>query len=91
VPHAFDSVVVEVDVRDLDVLRQRLGVDRKAMILRRDFDLLRLLVEDRLVAAAVAELELVRLAAEREPQQLMPRQMPKTGFLPRTPLIASTA
>jgi hypothetical protein len=37
----------------------------------------------RLVAAAMAELELVSLAAEGDGESWWPRQMPKIGLLPR--------
>ena len=38
VPNSSDCVVIEVSVRDFQALRQALLVDRKAMILRRDFN-----------------------------------------------------
>ena len=51
--------------------RQRVGIDREAVILRRDLDLPGLELLHRLIRAAVAELQLVRLAAQRQAQQLM--------------------
>lgn len=52
------SAVVEVDVRDLDVGRQRGRVDGEVVVLGRDLDAARGLVADRVVASVVAELEL---------------------------------
>ena len=39
VAKAGDRVVVEVDVRDLNIGRQRIGVDGEAVVVRRDLDL----------------------------------------------------
>ena len=38
VPHAFDAVVVEVDVRDFDFRRQAVGLDGEAVVVRGDLD-----------------------------------------------------
>src|SRR5215203_6440241 len=66
------GVVVQVDVRDLDLGRKRTGVNGKSMIVRSDLDLAGREVFDRLVSAAVPELEFVSFAAERRADQLMP-------------------
>src|ERR1043166_2428674 len=67
VAETFERLVVEIDVHVLDlVLRQRVGIDRKAVILRGDLDAAGAEVLDRMIAAAMAELQLVRPAAERE-------------------------
>ena len=58
-------------MRDLDVGRQRFRIDRKAMILRRDLDLAGLEFLDRVVRAAMPELQLVGIAAHRERQDLV--------------------
>ena len=50
---------------------QRVGVDREAVVLGADLDLAGREVLAGLVAAVVAELELVRLAAEREAEDLV--------------------
>src|SRR5687768_16444556 len=81
VPHAFERVVVEVDVRCLDVGRQRLRADREAMVLRRDLDPARSLVDDRLIRAAMAKLELERLSAICQAQQLMAQADAEDGLL----------
>ena len=41
VAQAFDRAVVQVQVRDVRVGRQRVGIDREAVVLRRDLDLAR--------------------------------------------------
>ena len=69
---AFQRLVVQVDVREFDfVLVQRVGVDREAVIVRGDFDVAGDLVEHRMIRAAVAELQLVGFAAQREAEDLM--------------------
>ena len=50
---------------------QRIGIDREAVIVRGDFDLAGELVQHRMIRAAMAELQLVGLAAEREAEDLM--------------------
>ena len=39
-------------------------------------------IEHRMIRAAMAELQLVRLAAKREPQDLMPQADPEDGTFP---------
>ena len=70
-PQPFDRAVVQIEVRHLHVARQRFGIDRKAVVLRRDLDLSGLEKFHRMIRAAVAELQLEGLAAEREPENLM--------------------
>lgn len=61
---AFDGLVVEVDVRHLDVRRECVRLQGEAVVLAGDFNLAADLVEDGLVGAAVSEFEFVDLAAE---------------------------
>ena len=79
---AFDHVVVQIDVGDEHPAvpavtvrgRNRLadrGVDGEAEVVRGDLDLAGGRVLDRLVDAAVAELELVRAEPQRAAQQLI--------------------
>ena len=68
----FDRPVVQVGVRDLDVRGEPLRIDRIAVVLRRDLDAARAEVLDGLVPASVAELELERLRAHRDPEDLVP-------------------
>ena len=55
VSQAGDRLVVEIDVRDLNIGREAVAIDRKAVIVRGDLDLAGGQVFDRLVAATVAE------------------------------------
>ena len=50
-----NRVVVQVNVRYLDFRRQAFGFDRKAVIMRGDFDFSGRQILDRLVAAAMSE------------------------------------
>ena len=69
---AFERLVVQIDVRDVDLVEvERVGVDREAVIVRRDLDLLRELVAHRMVGAAMSEFQLVGFAAEGEAEQLV--------------------
>ena len=72
VPQALERLIVEVDVAQLDVGWKSGGIDREAMILGGDLDLAGRLVADRVVGAAVAELELEGLAAEGLAENLVP-------------------
>ena len=51
--------------------RQRLGIHGEAVVLRGDLDLAGLEFLDRMIRAAVAELQLEGLAAERQPEDLV--------------------
>lgn len=59
VPHTLDRAVIQVQVGHLDRGRQAVGIDREAMILGGDFDFLGGHMHDRLIAAAMAEFELI--------------------------------
>ena len=65
------GAVVEVDVADLDAVRQAFAVDRVAVVLRRDVHAARRDVAYRVVGAAVAERQLVRLRAEGAARDLV--------------------
>src|SRR6266487_5478640 len=71
VPEAFDGLVVEVDAIHENAGGQRLRLDGKAMILRRDFHATGREVLDRLIGAAMAEFQLERFAPERLPKNLV--------------------
>ena len=71
VTQTFDGLVVQVHVRDFQIRRQGLRVNRETVVLRRNFDFAGLEFLDRVVGAAVAELELIGIGAHRERQDLM--------------------
>src|SRR5207248_11804338 len=55
VTQSFDSSVVQIQMRHLDIVGQRFRIDREAVILRRDFDLSSLQLLHRMVRASVTE------------------------------------
>jgi len=71
VSHAFDTLVVEVDVRHFHFGRQAVGLHCKAVIMRGDLDVAVAKILDWLIAAAMTKYELESFAAKRAPQQLM--------------------
>src|SRR5690554_2583869 len=67
----LDRVVVKVHVGDYSAHRpKRVGVRGEPVVLRGDLDLAGRFVSDRLIRAAMPELELVRPATQRPGQQL---------------------
>src|SRR5947209_1206509 len=64
-------LVVQVSVCLLNVLRKRVRIDIEVVILSRNLDLACLVIHDRVIAAMVAELQLVGLAAQRQPKDLV--------------------
>ena len=69
---AFQRLVVQIDVGELDLVQvERIGIHREAVIVRRDLHLVGELVQHRVIGAAMAELQLVGLAAKREAENLM--------------------
>src|SRR5262245_199742 len=71
VTRTFDRAVVQIEVCDLHVLRQRLGIYRKAVILRGNLDLARPQFLDGMVRSAMAELQLERLRAHCQTKNLV--------------------
>lgn len=70
-PQSCYRIVVEVDVRDLDLGRQRIGIDRESVIMRCDLDLARREVLDGLIAAAMTEFKFISRPPERLAQKLV--------------------
>jgi len=65
-------MVVEIEVRQFNVPAfEAVHIDTKAVILAGYLDLCGFEVLDRVICAAVAELELVRPGAKRQRQELM--------------------
>src|SRR5213592_4762605 len=79
VGHALDRAIVQVDMSHLELRREGIRIDREAMVLRGDVDAAGPQVLDRLVAAAVAELQLERLSSEGERKQLVAEADPQEG------------
>src|SRR6185295_9166302 len=68
---ALDGAVVEVDVRDFRAVAEGIWIDGEAVVLRGDLYLAGGEVLHWLIAAVMAELELVGAAAEGEAQDLV--------------------
>ena len=71
VPETFDSVVIQIDMRDLAIGRERISIHREAVILRGDFDAPRGQVLHGLIASVMPKGQFVSSGAERKPHQLM--------------------
>ena len=68
----FDRPVIQIGVGNFDVIRYRGGINRKPMVLRRDFDLSRVKILDRMIAAPMTKLQFVGGRAHRLSEYLMP-------------------
>lgn len=79
---SFDAIVVEIEMRDFDVRRERRRAHGETVIVRGNFDAVGDQIFYRLICAAMSELQFVRFAAEREPKICCPRQIPKIGLRP---------
>ena len=71
VTHAFDALVVEIYVRDLNLGRQRVGFHREAMIVRSDFHVAVAEILNGLVTATMSEHQFESLTTKSATQQLM--------------------
>src|SRR4030095_10848089 len=69
--HAFDSLVVEVDVCNSNLLRQADRIDSEPVILGRNFHLIEIGIENRLISSMVSELKLECTATEGESHDLV--------------------
>src|SRR5580692_7688570 len=72
VPQAFESRVVQVDVRQLNfTFRQRIRIDREVVVMRCDLDLTALQLLYRMIPTVVAKLQLESFSAKRNADELM--------------------
>src|SRR5262249_7436262 len=72
VAQAFERVVVQIDVGQLDIaLLERIGIDSEVVVVRGDLNLAALKAFHRMIAAVVPELQLVCPATECETDELM--------------------
>ena len=70
--HAFQRLVVEIDVRQFHfALRQRIGIDGEIMVVRGDLDFAAGQLLHRMIAAVVAEFQLKGLASKGNAGELM--------------------
>src|SRR5262245_37695634 len=81
---AFAGVVVQVDMRDLDVVQiETFRVDREAVILRGDLHLFALDIKNRMITAVMSEFQLVGFAAQSQSENLMAQTNPEDRLLPQ--------
>src|SRR5947199_4604919 len=91
VGHALDRAVVQIPVRHLELRTwEGVGIDREAVVLRRDVDAPRTKVFHGLVPAALPEFQFERRPSEGEGQQLVAEADPENrdtarDFLRRHP------
>ena len=70
--HALVGVVVQIKMGDFDIAgRQRFGIDTKAVILGGDFHLIGQKIFHRMIRAVMAEFQLERFSAQRDPAKLV--------------------
>src|SRR5262245_7792636 len=79
VTQAFNRPVVEIEVRDLDVVWQRGRVDGKPMVLRRDLNSSGAKLLHWMVSAAMSKLQLKRVGPERQTHDLVSETDAKRG------------
>src|SRR5438034_11699923 len=69
---AFNGVVVQIDVSNVDFVHvQTFRVDSETVILRRNFHLLALCVQDRMISTMMSEFQFECSPPEREAHNLM--------------------
>ncbi len=71
--HAFNTAIVEIDMRHFNLRRETIGLDRETVIVRSDFHSALLQVFHRLVSAAMPKGEFESLTAKGAAQQLVPK------------------
>src|ERR1017187_1271375 len=77
-PHAFERIVVQIYVRQLNfALRKRIWIDGKIVVMCGDFDLSARQLLHRMIPAMVAELQLEGLASQSNARELMPQTNPE--------------
>src|SRR5262249_5446668 len=75
-PHAFNGVVIEVDVRGLEGIRHGAGINGETVVFCGDEYPLCLHIADRLIAPMMPEFQLHGLGATRQSEDLMPETNP---------------
>src|SRR5262245_1931275 len=78
---SFNGVVVQVDVRDVNVVEiQTFRIYRKTVVLSGDLHLLPLKVQNWMIAAMMSEFQLVRTASQRKTENLVAKANPEHRF-----------
>src|SRR6185295_60793 len=69
----FHRIVIQIDMRDLTITGQRIGIDCESVILRRNLNPSRKQILHRVIPPVMPKRQLVSAASECEPHQLMPK------------------
>jgi len=80
-PHPFHRTIIEIDVGDFHVRRQRFRVDRKTMILSSDRNPSSGQIFDRLIPAAMTKLQFCSIPTVGEAEKLVSETNPKDWAL----------
>ena len=67
----FNRLVVEVSVGHPDMIRKTFFINRKSVVVARDFNLIGLKIHNRMVPPVVSAFELVGTASQSQSQNLM--------------------
>ena len=73
----FDRLIIQVDVGDCSSTLERVYVNTKPVVLGRNFNFSSSQIHNRMIAAVVSKLELIRLSAECQTHNLVPKTNPK--------------
>src|SRR6185312_11811272 len=77
-PQAFERVVVQIDVRELDfTLRERIRIHGEVVVVRGDLDFSRTQLLHGMISAVVSKLQLESFSAESNPCELMAKAYPE--------------
>src|SRR5437870_4094466 len=77
--HAFDALVVKIDVGDFEFRWEAIGLHRESVIVRSDLDVAIAKIFDRLIATTMTEDELKCFSTEGTSQQLMTKTDSESG------------
>ncbi len=82
-PEAFERVIVQVHMRDLNLIQiERVGVHRESMVVGGDLHLARDFIDDRMIRTSMSELELVGFRVQRQTQHLVTKTDSENRCLP---------
>ena len=73
VADAFNRAIVQIDMRDFQIVAQRIGHDRDVVVLRCNFNRVGQQIFDRMVAAMMTEMKPPRACSASQPKYLMPK------------------
>src|ERR1700683_4384108 len=80
-PQPFQSRIIQIHVRELNfTLRQRIGIDREVVIVRRDLNLSRSQLLHWMIPAVVPKLQLEGLPAKCDANELVSETNAKDGL-----------